>query len=62
MEKCAKDPVVEAAVAQLMTSECFPRAICAVKLFTPVISVLSTTMGILGCFSTAFWGAVSDVI
>ena len=27
MEKCAKDPVVEAAVAQLMTSEYSPRAV-----------------------------------
>ncbi|KAG0699659.1 major facilitator superfamily domain-containing protein [Suillus ampliporus] len=40
-DRCASDPVVQAAVAKLA-------------------AVLNTTMGILSCLTTAWWGSLSD--
>ncbi|KAG1782638.1 major facilitator superfamily domain-containing protein [Suillus placidus] len=40
-DRCASDPVVQAAVAQLS-------------------AVLNTTMGILSCLTTAWWGSLAD--
>ncbi|EJD02383.1 MFS general substrate transporter [Fomitiporia mediterranea MF3/22] len=39
--RCASDPVVQAAAAK-------------------IIAVMTTTMGILSCLTTAFWGSLSD--
>lgn len=59
--KCFEDPVVQAATAKLIAGEYIPypgRDVRAIlRLFLCI--VLTTTMGVLGCLTTAWWGSVS---
>lgn len=62
--KCFEDPVVQAATAKLIAGEYIaPPASPGLDLRTvlrlSLCTVLTTTMGVLGCLTTAWWGSVS---
>lgn len=57
---CASDPVVQAAVAKLTAGEWLILAKeMELSLMFPYFTVITTTMGVIGCLTTAWWGSVS---
>lgn len=62
--KCFEDPVVQAATAKLIAGEYIapppsPGLDLRTVLRLLLCTVLTTTMGVLGCLTTAWWGSVS---